>query len=141
MSLVINHYLFAPAEAGAFFIRPHLPKKAFHRRLCALRFLPDFVVGMPVAFAIFLFALEMPVARFQLKPGITLFFDMSVTSSHIVHEHHYRRPFSYMKLRGTIFFGIPATIKQVKCIVENLVLTFRIQIAEKAEERFLRLGK
>lgn len=48
-----------------------------------MRFLPDFVVGMPVAFAIFLFALEMPVARFQLKPGITLFFDMSVTSSQV----------------------------------------------------------
>lgn len=106
-----------------------------------MRFLPDFVVGMPVAFATLRFALEMPVARFQLKPGITLFFDMFVTSSHIVHEHHYSRPFSYMKLRGTIFFGIPPAIEEVKSIIKNLVLAFRIEITEKAEKRFLRLGK
>lgn len=48
--------------------------------LWALRFLPDFVVGIPVALAIFLFALVTPVARFQLKPGIRLFLDTGFTS-------------------------------------------------------------
>ena len=45
-----------------------VPNIDFQRILCAFFFLPDFVVGMPVAVAIFLFALVIPSARFQLKP-------------------------------------------------------------------------
>ena len=50
----------------------------------ALRFLPDFVVGIPVALAILLLVLEMPVARFMLKPGIMLFFAMPFTSFRVL---------------------------------------------------------
>jgi hypothetical protein len=46
------------------------PKNAFQRRLFALRFRPAFVVGIPVAFAIFRFAPLIPTARFHEKPGI-----------------------------------------------------------------------
>lgn len=46
----------------------------FQSAACALRFLPAFVVGMPVAVDIFLFALLIPVARFQLKPPKAIFF-------------------------------------------------------------------
>lgn len=44
------------------------PKSAFQSMLCAFRFRPAFVVGIPVALAIFRFALVIPNARFQLNP-------------------------------------------------------------------------
>ena len=54
------------------------PKNAFQKRLFAFRLRPAFVVGMPVAFAIFRFAPEMPTARFTEKPGIKDFLRLAI---------------------------------------------------------------
>lgn len=57
-----------PSDFVLYFFLFGFPTSAFHIMLCALRFRPALVVGIPVAFAIFRFALVMPRARFQLKP-------------------------------------------------------------------------
>ena len=44
------------------------PSNSFRSVLWALRLRPAFVVGIPVALAIFRFALDKPDARFQLNP-------------------------------------------------------------------------
>jgi hypothetical protein len=46
----------------------YFPNSAFQSILCALRFRPALLVGIPVAFDIFRLTLETPNARFQLNP-------------------------------------------------------------------------
>ena len=58
------------ADANILTMGSYLPKSIFQRVRCAFRFLPCLVVGMPVAFAIFLLAFVIPSARFQLNPFI-----------------------------------------------------------------------
>lgn len=51
--------------------RFRFPKSAFHNKDFAFRFLPCFVVGIPVARANFDLADDIPSARFQLNPLIS----------------------------------------------------------------------
>ena len=70
------------------------PNIAFHNVFCTFLFRPAFVVGIPVALAIFLFALVIPKARFQLKPPNDMYYS-SHSSLYPPQTPHGSRPAAF----------------------------------------------